>query len=71
MDFGNLKSDAGLGKLNIFLEDKSYINGFNPSQADVFIYKVIGTQPKSDFINVLRWYKHIGSYSDYFDTLPG
>ncbi|KAG7173752.1 Elongation factor 1-beta-like 2 [Homarus americanus] len=33
-NFGNLKSDVGVKALNDHLGDKSYIEGFSPSQAD-------------------------------------
>ena len=35
-----------------------------PSQGDVAIFNAVGSPPSSNYINVLRWYNHIASYSD-------
>ncbi|KAA8900529.1 hypothetical protein TRICI_006198 [Trichomonascus ciferrii] len=61
-----------LGALNDFLSDKTYIEGANPSQADVVVYKAVGEAPKEDsFPHAARWFKHIATYESEFDTLPG
>ena len=39
-------------------------NRYVPSQGDVAIFNAIGSPPSSKYINVLRWYNHITSYSD-------
>uniref|UniRef100_A0A8C5QTS0 Elongation factor 1-beta n=1 Tax=Leptobrachium leishanense TaxID=445787 RepID=A0A8C5QTS0_9ANUR len=41
MGFGDLKSHAGLQVLNEFLADKSYIEGYVPSQADVAVFEAL------------------------------
>ena len=79
MGFGDLKTDSGLQSLNDYLKDKSYIEGYVsnisyyyynllyryvPSQGDVAIFNAVGSPPSSNYINVLRWYNHIASYSD-------
>ncbi|CAH8845489.1 unnamed protein product [Trichobilharzia szidati] len=60
--FGDLKSDSGLKKLDEFLLTRSYISGYQPTQADVTTYTAVGKLPSANFINVLRWYKHIDSF---------
>jgi elongation factor 1-beta len=70
MGFGDLRSAAGLKALDAFLADKSYVEGFQPSQADVAVYEALSGAPAGDLVNALRWYKHITSYSDR-KALPG
>ncbi|KAK4471122.1 hypothetical protein MN116_005519 [Schistosoma mekongi] len=62
MDFGNLPSESALKKLDDFLLTRSYISGFQPTQADVSTYIAVGKLPSSSFCNVGRWYRHIDSF---------
>ena len=62
MGFGDLKSASGLQDLDTYLLDKSYIEGYVPSQADVAVFNAISERPVK-FLNVLRWYNQIASYS--------
>jgi len=71
MGFGDLHKPEGLKTLDKFLEDKSYVEGFQPSQADVAIYQALSGAPSADLVNALRWYKHISSYSKDLAALPG
>jgi len=71
MGFGDLHKPDGLKTLNKFLEDKSYIEGFQPSQADVAVYQALTGAPAGDLVNALRWYKHINSYAKDLQALPG
>lgn len=73
MGFADLTSASGLASLNDFLVDKSYIQGTAASQADVVVYKAVGsTGPDaSKYPNAARWYTHIASFADEFETLPG
>ncbi|XP_013863990.1 elongation factor 1-beta [Austrofundulus limnaeus] len=70
MGFGDLKSASGLKVLNDFLLDRSYIEGFVPSQADVAVFEVLSAPPSADLCHALRWYNHIKSYRDQ-KSLPG
>ncbi|CAL1597967.1 unnamed protein product [Knipowitschia caucasica] len=70
MGFGDLRSASGLKVLNEFLSDKSYIEGFVPSQSDVCVFEALSAAPPADLCHALRWYKHISSYSDK-TSLPG
>eukprot|EP01120_Amphizonella_sp_Union-15-10_P013450 TRINITY_DN622_c0_g1_i3.p1 TRINITY_DN622_c0_g1~~TRINITY_DN622_c0_g1_i3.p1 ORF type:complete len:208 (-),score=51.10 TRINITY_DN622_c0_g1_i3:90-713(-) len=56
--------DKGLGDLDKYLLDESYIQGYQPSSADLDVFNKIKDQPDNKFRNVARWYKHIKSYSD-------
>lgn len=71
MGFGDLRKPEGLKSLNSFLEDKSYIEGFQPSQADVAVYECLAGAPAVDYPHALRWYNHITSYSKVHKALPG
>ncbi|XP_050299869.1 elongation factor 1-beta'-like [Anthonomus grandis grandis] len=63
MAFGDLKTEKGVNELNKFLEDKSYISGFQPSQADVDALNQLAKAPSSNQPHALRWYNHIKSFS--------
>ncbi|KAF3910722.1 hypothetical protein ABW21_db0208692 [Orbilia brochopaga] len=72
MGFGDLVADAGKSALNSWLETRSYITGYTPSQADVISFKAVGSLPDpSKYPYAARWYNHINSYSDDFESLPG
>jgi len=64
MGFGDLQSAEGLGLLNSFLADKSYIEGYRPTQGDVVVFEAVKKAPAAELENALRWYKHIASFSD-------
>ena len=42
------------------LSFRSYV----PSQGDVAVFEAVGKPPATEFVNALRWYNHIKSYSD-------
>ncbi|KAB0342073.1 hypothetical protein FD754_018999 [Muntiacus muntjak] len=62
MGFGDLKSPAGLQVLNNYLADKSYIEWYVPSEADVAVFEAVSSPPLANLCHVLRWYSHISSY---------
>ncbi|KAJ7092489.1 hypothetical protein B0H15DRAFT_834108 [Mycena belliarum] len=63
---------ANIQKLEAFLKDKSYLAAYTPSQADVVVFKSISSAPSVESSpHVARWYTHIKSYADEFDSLPG
>ncbi|KAK6359131.1 Translation elongation factor 1 beta [Orbilia brochopaga] len=72
MGFGDLVADAGKNALNSWLETRSYITGYTPSQADVIVFKSVGSAPDaSKYPYAARWYNHIDTYSEEFESLPG
>jgi elongation factor 1-beta len=62
-------SKPDLAKLDSFLLEKSYIAGWEVSSEDVAVFKALAAAPKSDFVNALRWWNHINSYSSEFSKL--
>lgn len=61
-----------LKKLDEHLLSRSYVEGYSPSQADVHVFKTLGSAPDaSAYPNVTRWYTHIKSYSAEHGSLPG
>lgn len=71
MGFGDLKADSGLQVLNDYLADKSYIDGYQPSQADSAVFEALSSAPKDVLVNALRWYNHIKSYGNETTSFPG
>jgi elongation factor 1-beta len=62
----DINTPQGLAKLSAYLADKSYIDGYVSSKADVAVFKALKHAPerKPETLNVFRWYKHITSFSD-------
>ncbi|EZA48846.1 Elongation factor 1-beta' [Ooceraea biroi] len=69
MAVGDLKTAKGVEELNTYLADRSYIAGWQASQADVAVFEALGKAPSSSNAHVLRWYNHIKSYD--LKSLPG
>jgi len=61
MEFGDVNSASGLEALDRHLADKSYIEGYVPTQADVVVFKALSGPPSST-VNALRWHRHIASF---------
>lgn len=67
MGFDNLNTDASVVALNNFLVDKSYIEGYNASQADVSVFEALNASLLSaKYPHASRWYKHISSMKTAF-----
>lgn len=62
MAVGDFKSEKGVKDLDAFLAERSYVDGFVPSQADVFVFEALAKAPSSATPHALRWYNHIKSY---------
>ncbi|GFV97012.1 elongation factor 1-beta [Trichonephila clavipes] len=71
MTFGDLKTNAGLKSLDEFLADNSYIEGFQPSQADTTVFQALKSPPSAEFPHALRWYNHIKSFGNGITSFPG
>ncbi|XP_039986535.1 phenylalanine--tRNA ligase beta subunit [Xiphias gladius] len=68
--FGDMSTPAGLKALNDFLADKSYMEGFAASQADMAVFDAIPSAPSLTFCHLLRWYKHMKSFQRERANLP-
>lgn len=68
--FGDMSTPAGLKSLNDFLAEKSYIEGFSASQADISVFDSIPTAPSSMLIHLRRWYNHINSFQAQRTSIP-
>ncbi|EIW76647.1 hypothetical protein CONPUDRAFT_84612 [Coniophora puteana RWD-64-598 SS2] len=53
------------------LTTRSYIEGYEPSQADVHAYKLLTAPDAKKHPHASRWYNHIKSYAAEHDSLPG
>ncbi|KAJ3584570.1 hypothetical protein NHX12_015065 [Muraenolepis orangiensis] len=71
MGFGDLRGPAGLQLLDGYLADRSYVEGFVPSQADVAVFEAISSAPSAQLCHALRWYNHIKSFQKDKASLPG
>uniref|UniRef100_A0A2K6DCT6 Elongation factor 1-beta n=1 Tax=Macaca nemestrina TaxID=9545 RepID=A0A2K6DCT6_MACNE len=71
MGFADLKSPTGLQVLNDYLEDKSYIKGYVPSQTDVAVFEAAPRPLPADLCHALHWYNHMKSYEKEKASLPG
>ncbi|TDH68215.1 hypothetical protein CCR75_009553 [Bremia lactucae] len=59
ISFDNLDQDAGLKKLNGFLTNRSYIEGYKFSSADsALFHKFLAVPDAAKNANVYRWYVH-------------
>lgn len=57
--------------LNAHLADKSYIEGYTPSQSDSVVFKSLQGPPSTSHSHLLRWYNHIKSYGAEVESFPG
>nr|BAJ99614.1 predicted protein [Hordeum vulgare subsp. vulgare] len=63
--FEGLDTPKGLGSLNQHLADRSYIEGYTPSSADVEVFSQINAAPDSSKNpHVARWWNHIASFAE-------
>lgn len=63
LEFGNLKSDVGLGKLEEHLKMRSYVTGFRATADDVLTFKkLLGKPTQNKYPSVCRWYRHIDQF---------
>jgi len=69
MEFGDVNSASGLEALDRHLADKSYIEGYVPTQADVVVFKALSGPPNAT-VNALRWHRHISSFGAESAAFP-
>ncbi|EFO25560.1 elongation factor 1-beta/1-delta [Loa loa] len=60
----DLKADDGLAAFDGHLKDFAYASGYTPSGDDVQLFRLLSSEPAMKYVNVLRWYRNIGSFSD-------
>lgn len=66
-----MKTEGAIKNLNDFLADKSYVEGFQPSQSDTVVFEALTGAPSSASPHALRWYNHIKSYGNERTSFPG
>jgi len=63
---------SDIKQLEEHLTTRSYIQGYEPSQADVGVFSALKSAPPAgEFPHVARWYEHIASWEKEHATLPG
>ncbi|CAI9727670.1 elongation factor 1-beta [Octopus vulgaris] len=71
MGFGDLKTDAGLKALNEYMSTRSYVEGYEPSQADSVVFGGLTTSPSANYCHAKRWFEHIKSFKTQVAKFPG
>ncbi|GFX63685.1 elongation factor 1-beta [Trichonephila clavipes] len=51
--------------------DNSYIEVFQPSQADTTVFQALKSPPSAEFPHALRWYNHFKSFGNGITSFPG
>lgn len=57
-----MADSINLVELNKFLEENSYITGFQPSQNDTIVFDHLETKSWKDHCHIRRWFNHILSF---------
>ncbi|KAB1725053.1 hypothetical protein FNE60_30110, partial [Klebsiella pneumoniae] len=60
----DLKTEKGQKEVNEYLAERSYLEGYAPSQADVTAFSQLGKAPAATYAHLARWYRHISSFSE-------
>ncbi len=63
------QNSADLSKLNSHMADRSYIEGFTPSQSDVSVYKTLGEEPAGQYTHIARFVLVADSRDSILSTL--
>ena len=59
MGFGDLKTRDGQQLLNNYLADRSYVDGYEPTNVDHLVFEALGVAPPGDLFNALRFFNHL------------
>lgn len=59
----DVSNEKGLKEFNEYISSRSYIEGYQPSQADVATFEQFSKAPSANLAYVSRWYNHIKSFS--------
>uniref|UniRef100_A0A0A9YBT1 Elongation factor 1-beta n=1 Tax=Lygus hesperus TaxID=30085 RepID=A0A0A9YBT1_LYGHE len=60
----DLRSEKGVKEFDSYISDKSYVEGWVASQADVAVLEAFGSAPSDTTPHAKRWYNHIKSISE-------
>ncbi|CAH1405589.1 unnamed protein product [Nezara viridula] len=64
MTVSDLKTDQGVKEFDSYIADRSYVEGYVPSQADLAVLEGFAKPPSDQTPHAKRWYNHISSFSD-------
>ena len=64
-------SGLDLDALNGYLSDRSYAQGYQPSQADAVVFDALPSNIDPKYTHVLRYYNHIKSFGNDRSKFPG
>ena len=70
MEIPDLSKDEGLEYLNNYLSDKSFMDGYKASKADVLVWEKLRKRPTDKYENIERWFSLISSYGAERNILP-
>lgn len=59
----DVSNEKGVKEFNEYISSRSYVEGYQPSQADVAAFEQFATAPPTNLAYVSRWYNHIKSFS--------
>nr|ABR27968.1 putative elongation factor 1 beta [Triatoma infestans] len=72
MTISDLKSEKGVKEFDNYIADRSYVDGYVASQADIAVLESFAKAPTDETPHAKRWYSHINSISETVRTkLPG
>jgi len=61
----NFESAQSVAHLDQYLADRSYVEGYQPSQADVVVFKALkGAPDAGKYKYASRWYSHIQAFTE-------
>ena len=70
MKIPDLSSEQGLDFLDSHLIENSFIVGYEPSQADITVFKALNEGSVQKYENIVRWFSNIKSFGDEAKKLP-
>uniref|UniRef100_A0AAF5PNY3 RNA polymerase II assembly factor Rtp1 C-terminal domain-containing protein n=1 Tax=Wuchereria bancrofti TaxID=6293 RepID=A0AAF5PNY3_WUCBA len=60
----SVETNDGLAAFDGHLKDFAYASGYTPSGDDMQLFASLSSEPTMKYVNVLRWYRNISSFSD-------
>ncbi|XP_073979032.1 elongation factor 1-beta [Rhodnius prolixus] len=72
MTISDLKCEKGVKEFDVYIADRSYVEGYVASQADIAVLESFAKAPNDETPHAKRWYSHIKSFSEAARSkLPG